>query len=100
MRLRPVIFNEGKQFVNFIIDPDFYEKYGHKQYAYYELMAETDDAPLYANIYLPDDLDEADLAGTLAHEVTRLVTDWMQTQKATMTGKIVTEFWREYGESR
>jgi len=36
------------------------------------------------------------LAGTLAHEVTRLVTDWMQTQKATMTGKIVTEFLREY----
>jgi len=90
-----IYFND-KQFVRFIIDPDFYAKYGDKQYALYECVAVNDMSEHYASIYLPDNLSDADLAGTLAHEVSRLADDVFQTAKATLIGEVVTEFWREY----
>ena len=99
MREITVRFNNNKQYVVFFIDDNFYTKYGSKQYAYYECVGNDDDE-YYANIYLPTGLTEAELAGTVAHEVTRLVCDRMQTQIATMSGEIVTEFMEQYGKPR
>ena len=90
------IYFTDTQFVRFIFDPDFYVKYGDKQYAFYECTAEDDDTPHYANIYLPTDLSYAELAGTIGYEVTRLVLDWHQTQIATLHGKIVQAFMEKY----
>ena len=86
-----IYFNDT-QFIEFIFEPDFYDKYGRKQYALYELKAENDEDEHYATVYLPTDLNLADLIGTIAHEAGRAALDRHQTQIATMTGNIVTEF--------
>ena len=90
-----IYFNDGKQYVEFVIDPDFWERYGLAAFAYYQCVGDDDD-PHYANIYIPPDLTPAELAGTLAHEVGRMVLDWMQTKIVTMQGEVVTEFMEKY----
>ena len=93
-----IYFNDGKQYVEFVIDPTFYDRYGLEQYAYYQCLGDDDD-PHYANIYIPPDLTPAELAGTLAHEVGRMVLDWMQTKIVTMQGEIVTEFMEKHSKT-
>ena len=86
-----IYFNDT-QYIRFIFDPLFYYSNGDKQYALYECVAENDEDEHYATVYLPIDLSEADLIGTIAHEAGRAALDRHQTAIATMTGKIVTEF--------
>ena len=102
MALR-IYFNYNRHYVEFIIDPDFYKKYGNGQYGLCEIVGDEDavivdgsGSERYAVVYLPDDLSEADFIGTVAHEVSRVVDSFLQTKRATMTGEIVTEFWKEY----
>jgi hypothetical protein len=90
-----VYFNDT-QYIKFVFDAKFYDKYGRGQYALYELVAESDDDEHYATVYLPTDLEPSVLIGTIAHEATRAATDRHQTLIATMTGNIIEAFLREY----
>ena len=78
------------QYIEVIIDPLFFEKYGDGQWGLYEYI---DEGEHFATIYLPSGISDADLVGTIAHEASRVADDYFQTMRATMVGKIVTDFW-------
>ena len=81
------------QYIEIIIDPNFFDNYGTGQWGFYEYIGDDEH---FATIWLPEGISDADMVGTIAHEAARVADDYFQTLKATMTGKIVTEFWREY----
>jgi len=86
------LYLNSHEYIEIILDPDFLDKWPDT-WGYYEYKGEGDH---FATIWLPKGISVADLSGTIAHEAARVAVDYHQTAVATMTGKIVTDFWREY----